>query len=257
MQFNQIVEQEQVRGRTIYKAIKASGGTITADMRKCMSQLNMLADDSLAGEAMDQADAAMAVNLADELGACSERYANGVVWSFAVRAKDVLGTFAPIKVMLMGLGGLWATFVAHRTFDLTGSLTLQLAAVGIATVALVYHSLLCAGCVIGKEKAGVLREFAAVLFMLMPVFAVMAVLDDSQAPRLIEGGSTYRVLFVTFFFAQGIPAMVLGLILGGCSELGDEVPSYNFDEEFPDSPLHTDPQHSGIDLGYPLGSNEI
>jgi uncharacterized membrane protein YozB (DUF420 family) len=256
MQFNQIVQMENVRGRSIFNAVVASGGTITTEMRKCMRQLDALAQDSVAGEAMDQLDAALAVNLADEIGECKDRYANGVFWSLTVRAKNALGSNELLKVMLLGVVAMVATFVVPLSYNLTSSVSLQLISVGVSVFVLAAHSVLCAGCIIGKEKAGVIREFIAVLFLLMPIFAVLVIIDDSNAPRLVEGASIYRTFFVSFFYAQGFAAFALSLLINGLPNSGNTVPNSLLDEHDASSYL-SDPQYSSIDLGYTSDATEI
>jgi hypothetical protein len=255
MQFNQIVQMENVRGRSIFNAVVASGGTTTTEIRKCMRQLDALAQDSIAGEVHDQFDAARAVTLADEIGECKEHYANGVFWSLTVRAKDALGSNELLKIMLLGVVAMVATFAVPLSYALASSIPLQFVSVGIAVFVLAAHSVLCAGCIIGKEKAGVIREFIAVLFLLTPVFAVLAIIDDSNAPRLVEGTSTYRPFFVCFFYAQGFAAFALSLLMNGLPDSDNNRP--NSIDELKSSSYLSDPQYSGVDLGYTSDATEI
>lgn len=262
MKFNQIVEMEAVRGKAIIKAVKRDGGTITPQMRKALNRLNVLLSQSQQGEVMDQSDAAMAVNLADSLSDGAANYANGLVWSFATRAADLLGTLAPLKVMLIGVALMIGAFLVPQHLNLASNVSLQIISVAIAAAFLTAHSVLCAGCVIGKEKAGVIREFLAFMFMLMPVFAVWTVIDDAGRADIGEHASLYRVMFVSFYFSQGVIAFLLAMAMSVkpqaqrqqnepvFSPMGNDL----FDSE---SSLLTDPNYSGANLDYVSDSTQI
>lgn len=254
MNFNEIVQLEASRGRAIFSAVKASGGTITAEMRLAISHLNNLARDAIAGEEMDQSDAALAVNLADMLTDCADRYQNGKVWAFAVRAYELLGEMGRIKVMLLGIFCMIAVFSIPSVFRLSGSISLQVIVVAGALLLLGIHSFMCAGSIIGNEKVGLIREFLATLFMLTPVFAAIMVIDYANTPRLNPGGSVYSPMFVSFFFAQGVVALVLGYLMQGASSESDQPNGYEGNtlrhDDFPNmTPLELDPNYSPTGMG--------
>ena len=85
MDFTSVVLVEAERGFAVYNRLLASRTGVTKEMRRAAMMLNALRQDALAGEEMDRADAARAINLADSIAVMSDQNRNGRVLGLAER----------------------------------------------------------------------------------------------------------------------------------------------------------------------------
>lgn len=256
MKFNQIVEMEVSRGRAIFQGAKASGGTITNEMRKVLAQLNNMGAHSQAGEEMDQSDAAAAVNMADELSGLASSYPNGYFWSLTQRASSMFGERPEFLVMVMGIAAMLLTFWIPTQFNVTSNAIISATSSVAAVMALIAYSVVCAGCIIGNRRAGLIRSLIAFISLTLPLFPINTVLTTVFTG---EGSSNYLAM-ISFYFAQGVAVFLMSIVFGR-NKGSDFTPTDTVDGAddytFQITSHATDPNYSGLNMGHMSDPSEI
>lgn len=246
MDFTSVVLVEAERGFAVYNRLLASRTGVTKEMRRAAMMLNALRQDALAGEEMDRADAARAINLADSIAVMSDQNRNGRVLGLAERVFNAWDVNVGVKTVVMGLALGFGVFVAAGKIPMAHSIPMQIMAVLVAALLLGVHSMICAGAMVSNTKAGYVRTVTAFIVAIMPVFALITVWDMSTEVR---NGVTYDMRFVSMFFAQGIAGFIGWMTHADKSEAGSAADGFEPTTPNVQGPNFNDP-NLYVDCGY-------
>ncbi|MCY1509906.1 hypothetical protein D9M68_442640 [compost metagenome] len=251
MKHNQIVLTEAERGFSIFLGIKASGGVVTKDLRRAVMGLKALSQAAFDGEVLDQSDAVLAFNLANDISALASKKRNGPILAFAERVYLATPVPGAIKTLVLGLVLMFGTFAVGGMIPVMNAIANQLAAVLGTALILGAHSLICAGAIVETRAAGFIRKIIALLVMMIPAFALITVLNASLDEQRARNGITFDIRFMSLFFLQG----ALAFVFNSFGDAGKPQPVA--DDDF--DPLDLMPKRSSIagtdpnlyhDLGY-------